>query len=65
VSGARLVQARASRALGILDLGLGRPSEALDRLLFSINTVRPESNPWVVLGVPDAAEAAVLSGWTR
>ena len=59
MSGARLVRARAARALGILDLGLGRPSEALDRLLFSINAVRPESNPWVVLGIPDAAEAAL------
>jgi DNA-binding CsgD family transcriptional regulator len=59
MSGARLVEARGARALGILDLGLGRPSEALDRLLFAINTVRPESNPWVVLGVPDAAEAAL------
>ena len=52
------MRARISRALGLLDLGLGRPSEALDQLLFSIDTVRPESNPWVVFGVPDAAEAA-------
>jgi DNA-binding CsgD family transcriptional regulator len=59
MGGAKLVKARAARALGILDLGLGRPSEALDRLQFSINTIGPESNPWVVFGVPDAVEAAV------
>ena len=53
------MRARIARALGLLDLGHGRPSEALDQLLFSINTVRPESNPSVVLGVPDAAEAAL------
>ena len=58
-SNAPLVRARIARALGLLDLGHGRPSEALDQLLFSIDTVRPESNPWVVFGVPDAAEAAV------
>ena len=53
-----LARARSPSA-GLLDLGHGRPSEALDQLLFSINTVRPESNPSVVLGVPDAAEAAL------
>ncbi len=58
-SGAPLVMARISRAHGLLDLGLGRPSEALDQLLFSITAVRPESNPWIVIGVADAAEAAL------
>jgi hypothetical protein len=53
------VRARIARALGLLDLGHGRPSEALDQLLFSIDTVRPASNPWVVFGIPDAVEAAV------
>jgi len=47
------------RALGLLELGLGRPAEALDHLLVPISTVRPESHPLVVLGVPDAVEAAV------
>ena len=47
-----------NRALGTLALGLGRPSEALDRLLASIAHVRPQTNPLLVGGVPDAMEAA-------
>lgn len=47
-----------NRALGTLALGLGRPSEALDRLLASTALVRPQSNPMLVYGVPDATEAA-------
>jgi hypothetical protein len=35
----------------MLELGLGRPSEALAHLLVSIDAVRLESNPLVVLGV--------------
>ena len=58
-SGGSLVRGRIARALGMLELGLGRPSEALANLLVSIDAVRPESNPLVVLGVPDAVEAAV------
>ena len=52
------VPAGINRALGMLALGLGRPSEALDRLLASIALVRPQSNPMLVCGVPDAMEAA-------
>ncbi len=52
------VPAGINRALGTLALGLGRPSEALDRLLASIASVRPQSNPMLVGGVPDAIEAA-------
>ncbi len=52
------VPAGMNRALGTLALGLGRPSEALDRLLASIAAVRPQSNPMLVGGVPDAMEAA-------
>ena len=52
------VPAGMNRALGMLALGLGRPSEALDRLLASIALVRPQSNPMLVWGVPDAMEAA-------
>ena len=52
------VAAGMNRALGTLALGLGRPSEALDRLLASIAPVRPQSNPMLVAGVPDAMEAA-------
>ena len=58
-SGARLVSGRIARAFGLLDLSLGKPAEALERLLVSLDAVRPQSNPWVVLGVPDAVEAAV------
>ena len=47
------------RALGLLELCLGRPSEALDRLMVPVATVRPESHPLVVLGMPDAVEAGV------
>jgi ATP/maltotriose-dependent transcriptional regulator MalT len=58
---ASMITAGIARALGMLDLGLGRPSEALDQLLASVGSVRPESNPMVVLGVPDAVEAAQRS----
>ena len=46
-------------AEGLLELGLGRPSEALERLLIPIHTVRPQSNPVAVRAVPDAVEAAM------
>ena len=52
------VPAGMNRALGTLALGLGRPSEALDRLLASISLVSPQSNAMLVWGVPDAMEAA-------
>ena len=52
------IPAGTNRALGILALGRGRPSEALDRLLASIALVRPQSNPMLLYGVPDAMEAA-------
>jgi len=57
-SGPTRITANVAYAHGLLDLGLGRPSEALDRLLVPINTVRPQSNPVVVRAVPDAVEAA-------
>ena len=60
-STASMVRAAIARALGMLDLGLGRPSDALEQLLASVDSVRPESNPMVVLGVPDAIEAAQRS----
>ena len=52
------VPAWMNRALGTLALALGRPSEALDRLLAGIAPVRPQSNPMLVYGVPEAMEAA-------
>ena len=54
-----LVTAAVGRALGMLELGAGRPSEALEHLLTAVEVVRPESNPVVLSGVCDAVEAAV------
>ena len=58
-SGATLVVAHVERALGLLDLGCGRPAAALDRLLVAIAAARYESHPLFVLALPDAVEAAV------
>jgi DNA-binding CsgD family transcriptional regulator len=58
LSGPTRITANVAYAEGLLALGLGRPSEALERLLVPIRTVRPQSNPVVVRAVPDAVEAA-------
>ena len=58
-SGPTRITANVAYAEGLLALGLGRPSEALERLLVPITTVRPQSNPVVVRAVPDAVEAAM------
>ena len=58
-SGANALTCSVAMTLGLLELGLGRPAQALDRLLVVASTVRPESNPLFVLGLPDAVEAAV------
>jgi DNA-binding CsgD family transcriptional regulator len=58
-SGPSRLAGNVAYAQGLLELGLGRPSEALERLLVPINTVRPQSNPIVVRAVPDAVEAAM------
>ena len=57
-SGASLVTAHLERALGLLELGCGRPAAALDRLLVAIAAARYESHPLFVLALPDAVEAA-------
>ena len=57
-SGANALICSVAMTLGLLELGRGRPGPALDRLLVVISTVRPESNPLFVLGLPDAVEAA-------
>ena len=57
-SGANAVTVYAWRALGLLDLGLGRPTQALEQLQMVLATVRPESHPLFVLALPDAVEAA-------
>jgi ATP/maltotriose-dependent transcriptional regulator MalT len=50
-------------ALGLLELTLGRPSEATDRLLTVSDRERAESNPLTGLwSIPDLIEAAAHSG---
>jgi DNA-binding CsgD family transcriptional regulator len=50
-------------ALGLLDLTLGRPDEATDRLLAVSSVERPESNALIGLwSVPDLIEAAARAG---
>src|SRR5262245_4228233 len=50
-------------ALGLLDVTLGRPGEATDRLLLVTAADRPEWNPLVGLwSIPDLIEAAARSG---
>jgi DNA-binding CsgD family transcriptional regulator len=62
-SGADFMVGWAKRALGLLELTLGRPSEATDQLLPLTIPDRPESNAIVALAVtPDLVEAAVRSG---
>ncbi len=58
-SGATALICSVAMTQALLELGRGRPGQALDRLLMVISTVRPESNPLFVLGLPDAVEAAV------
>ena len=60
-SEADLPSGHIARALGLLELSLGRPGEALDRLLVPLANVRYRSSPLVVFGLPDAVEAAVRS----
>ena len=64
-SGANVLTCSIAMTQGLLDLGLGRPGQALDRLLVVVCAVRPESNPLFVLGVPDAVEAAVRADRLR
>jgi DNA-binding CsgD family transcriptional regulator/tetratricopeptide (TPR) repeat protein len=57
--GATFVLGNAEWALGQLDLTLGRPGEATDRLLLVSAVDRPESNPLIGLwSIPDLIEAA-------
>ena len=61
--GATLVLSNAEWALGQLDLTLGRPGEATDRLLLVTALERPESNALIGLwSIPDLIEAAARSG---
>src|SRR5262249_26114179 len=62
-SGAVLIGEFAESALGTLDLTMGRPSDATDRLLVLSDPERPKSHPLTQLwAIPDLVEAAALSG---
>jgi DNA-binding CsgD family transcriptional regulator len=58
-SGAAVIGEYAGLELGLLDLGLGRPAEALERLLAILSSAHPSYNPLFLYGVPDAVEAAI------
>jgi DNA-binding CsgD family transcriptional regulator len=62
-SGALLIGEFAESALGVLELTLGRPSEATDRLLVVSDSERAESNRLTGLwSIPDLIEGAARSG---
>jgi DNA-binding CsgD family transcriptional regulator len=61
--GATMIIGVAEWALGLLELTLGRPDEATDRLLLVSAVERPESNRLIGLwSIPDLMEAAARSG---
>jgi DNA-binding CsgD family transcriptional regulator len=63
IGGATLTVCTAEWALALLDLTLGRPDEATDRLLLLTAVDRRESNPLTGLwSIPDLIEAAARAG---
>jgi DNA-binding CsgD family transcriptional regulator len=63
LSGAAYLMDFITWALGLLDLTLGRPDEATDRLLALTAPDRPPVHPFVALGsIPDLIEAATRAG---
>jgi DNA-binding CsgD family transcriptional regulator/tetratricopeptide (TPR) repeat protein len=63
IGGDTLIVGFAEWALGLLDLTLGRPDEATDRLLLVSAVERPDANPLSALwSMPDLIEAAARSG---
>ena len=61
--GGNMIIGIAEFALGLLELTLGKPDEATDRLLGLSTVERPESNALIGLwSVPDLIEAAARSG---
>ena len=63
IGGGTLILAHAAWMLGLLDLTLGRPDEATERLLPLSAIERPEFNPLIGLwSIPDLIEAAARSG---
>ena len=57
-SGAAAIGQHATRSLALLDMCLGRPDEALERLLAMMSTTQPGSHPLFLYGVPDTVETA-------
>ena len=60
-SGATSTVHYAERVMGLLDLGMGRPADATERLLRAFSIGRRDSDPSFVSDVPDAIEAAARS----
>jgi DNA-binding CsgD family transcriptional regulator len=58
-SGAAAIGQHAARSIALLDMCLGRPAEALERLLTTISTAQPGSHPLFLYGLPDTVETAV------
>jgi DNA-binding CsgD family transcriptional regulator/tetratricopeptide (TPR) repeat protein len=57
-SAAAAIGQHATRSLALLDMCLGRPAEALERLLPMISTATPGSHPLFLYGLPDSVETA-------
>jgi DNA-binding CsgD family transcriptional regulator len=64
-SGSTFLAGNAEWTLAFIDLSMGRPSQALDRLLTLTSMERHESNPFIAVScLPDTVEAAVRCGRT-
>ena len=57
-SGAGAIGQHATRSLALLDMCLGRPDEAFERLLAMISTAQPGAHPLFLYGLPDTVETA-------
>ena len=57
-SGAAAIGQHATRSLALLDMCLGRPGDAFERLLPMISTAQPGSHPLFLYGLPDTVETA-------
>jgi DNA-binding CsgD family transcriptional regulator len=62
-SGETVLSSLGHSALGLLELTLGRPSQAADQLLGLVAGHQPDTHPTVsIISVPDAVEAVVRAG---
>jgi DNA-binding CsgD family transcriptional regulator len=57
-SAAAAIGQHATRSLALLDMCLGRPADAFERLLPMISTAHPGSHPLFLYGLPDTVETA-------